>query len=254
MKLIGNSSYGKAITNKERHRTVKVGNFMDASKCVQDINFRDAVPISDDCYEIEMAKKTITENLPIQIGLFVYQYAKLRMLDFYYSFLVKYLDLCDFQMCQMDTDSAYVALAGNSIEALVKQDMREEFERDKCNWLPRDDTQEHARYDKQTPGLFKVEWVGDGIIGLCSKTYYCFKDGDGDKYSCKGINKRQNDISKQLYLDVLQKGEAASRTNRGFIIKNNVVFTYNQMRKGFSYFYPKRKVLEDGVSTTYLDI
>ena len=35
------------------------------------------VPISEDCYEVEMAKKTIKENLPIQTGLFVYQYAKL---------------------------------------------------------------------------------------------------------------------------------------------------------------------------------
>ena len=29
-------------------------------------------------------------------------------------------------------------------------------------------------YDKRTPGLFKVEWEGLGIVSLCSKTYYCF--------------------------------------------------------------------------------
>ena len=39
---------------------------------------------------------------------------------------------------------------------------------------PRTDTPEHKAYDKRTPGLFKVKWKGKGIIGLCSKTYYCF--------------------------------------------------------------------------------
>ena len=31
-------------------------------------------------------------NLPIQIGFFVYQYAKLRMLEFYYDFMDKFID------------------------------------------------------------------------------------------------------------------------------------------------------------------
>ena len=43
-------------------------------------------------------------NLPFQVGFFVYQYAKLRMLQFYYDFFDKYLDRADFQMCEMDTD------------------------------------------------------------------------------------------------------------------------------------------------------
>ena len=63
---------------------------------------------------------------------------------------------------------------------------------------PRTDTPEHKAYDKRTPGLFKVEWEGKSIIGLCSKTYYCF--GAKDKFSCKGVNKKCNDISKDKYL------------------------------------------------------
>ena len=35
---------------------------------------------------------------------------------------------------------------------------------------------------------------------------------------------------------------------------NNAMNTYTQVRDAFSYFYPKRKVLADGVSTTPLDI
>ena len=50
----------------------------------------------------------------------MYQYAKLRMLQFYFLlFLDKYLDRSDFQMCEMDTDSAYFAIAWESVESLV---------------------------------------------------------------------------------------------------------------------------------------
>lgn len=35
---------------------------------------------------------------------------------------------------------------------------------------------------------------------------------------------------------------------------DNSMYTYTQVRDAFSYFYPKRKVLEDGVTTIPLDI
>ena len=31
-------------------------------------------------------------------------------------------------------------------------------------------------YDKRTTGLFKLEWSGDGFVGLRSKKYYCSKN------------------------------------------------------------------------------
>ena len=108
-------------------------------------------------------------------------------------------------------------------------------------------------YDKRTPGLFKVEWEGDGIISLCSKTYYCFGDGK-DKFSCKGVNKKNNVINKDKYLDVTLSKRSGSGVNRGFRVMNNKMCTYVQVKNAFSYFYPKRKVLEDGVSTIPLDI
>ena len=40
----------------------------------------------------------------------------------------------------------------------------------------------------------------------------------------------------------------------GFRLKNNSIFTYSQEKIGFNYFYCKRKVLRDGISTVPLDI
>ena len=138
------------------------------------------------------------------------------------------------------------------MEELIKPELRAEFEQHKNNWLPRTDTAANKAYDKRTPGLFKTEFDGDGIISLCSKTYYCF--GRSDKFSCKGVSKKCNDINKEKYLNVLLSKESASGVNRGFRVINNVMYTYRQVKNGFSFFYPKRKVLEDGVTTVPLDI
>ena len=68
------------------------------------------------------------------------------LLQFYYDYLDKYLDCSDFQMCEMDTDSAYTAISGESVESLVKPELRAEFDQDKCDWFPRTDTPEHKAY------------------------------------------------------------------------------------------------------------
>ena len=136
-------------------------------------------------------KKKVRLDLPIQIGVAVYSLAKLRMLEFYYDCLDKYIKREDFEMVEMDTDSAYMALAEKNFDELVKPELQEEYEKDKHNWFPRTDTEENIAFDKRKPGLFKVEFEGDGIVALCSKSYFCWSDKK-NKFSCKGVNKRTN--------------------------------------------------------------
>ena len=162
-----------------------------------------------------------------------------------------FVDHRDFQYCSMDTDCAYMALSTDTLEEVVKPHLWQKYILEKNDWFPREDTPEHAAYDKWAPGLFKEEYRGDGIVALCGKTYYCF--GVEDKFSCKGINKHLNDIHKGTYMDVLLSKKSRSSTNRGFRVDNKM-YTYLQEKAGFSYFYPKRKVLTDGVSTEALDI
>ena len=45
----------------------------------------------------KMSKKIVNLDLPLQIGCFVYQYTKLRMLEFYYDFMDVFVDHRDFQ-------------------------------------------------------------------------------------------------------------------------------------------------------------
>ena len=93
--------------------------------------FHELNPIDDDAYEVQSSKKKIKLDLPLQVGFFVYQYAKLCMLQFYYDFLDKYIDRIDFEYCEMDTDSSYIAISGECVEDLVKPEMVHEFKNDK---------------------------------------------------------------------------------------------------------------------------
>ena len=104
-------------------------------------------------------------------------------------------------------------------------------------------------------GLFKIEWEGDGFVGLAAKTYYCYdiNNPDLDKYSSKGVNKTIK-LTREHYLSVLNSKEPVKSTNKGFIVKNRDMLTYAMHKDGLSYLYCKRKILDDGISTTYLDI
>ena len=68
------------------------------------------------------------------------------------------------------------------------------------------------------------------------------------------MNKKCDEINKEKYLNVQLTKQNSGGVNRGFRVVNNAMYTYTQVRDAFSCFYPKRKVNEDGVSTTPLDI
>ena len=201
MKLVGNSAYGKCATEKTKHRDVVFCNEEVASRGINSHRFRQLEPVAESVYQLTLSIKSIKFDLPLQIAFMVYQYAKLRMLQFYYDFLDFYIERPLFQYCEMDTDSAYLALARSSLDECISTDKREHFYRHRAEWFPgvccdahaseyvacrlagkewtivHPCCMERARHDKRTPGLFKVEWEGKDWrkkkVGLCSKTYYC---------------------------------------------------------------------------------
>jgi hypothetical protein len=183
---------------------------------------------------------------------------------------------------EMDTDSAYMALSGKDLASVVRPSMRREFWNEYGKWFPRPYCDEHKSafvnakvlesegssqwtplaccqqvlcYDTRTPGLFKVEFDGSGMVALNSKTYCCWRDEDNiTKYSSKGLSKKSNSFDRAHFLRVLQSGKPQSGTNRGFVLKDNTMFTYAQVRTGLTYMYAKRRVMSDGVSTSNLNI
>ena len=263
MKLIGNSGYGSVIMDKTKHRDIKyVKGERETCLVVNQDEFRNATCLGEEFYEIEMAKKKIVMDLPIQLGYFILQFAKLKMLEFNYDFLDVYVDRSDYMLLEMDTDSNYLCLSAENMRDVIKPEMRERYDHhlrglcrdDACPlYLPRECCEKHKKFDRRVPGLFKTEYEGDRMIGLCSKTYVV-GNGDEFKFSSKGINKNNVIDAWTTYEDVLTNQKSGSGINRGIRARDNTMFSYTQERSGFSYFYCKRKVLEDGISTEPLTI
>ena len=200
------------------------------------------------------------------------------MLEFMFDCIDKYIDRRDYELLETDTDSLYMALSAESLELLVPEDKKEDFFRNYHKWFPAESCPEHRESyvdikckggewkleecceklklkNKRTPGLFKTEFDGTFMICLCSKTYICGNDDTGKtKRSTKGLNKRQNPFTKEDFENVLLEQKSSGGVNISMKTNGVTMMTYAQARLGLSYFYGKRRVLEDGVSTEPLDI
>ena len=247
-KLKGNSFYGKMIENLEKHMTTK---FTRDEKLIDKIFrspfFEDLEEINAGVFEVRQRKRQVTITRPYQCGIAVYQLAKLRMLEFYYDFLDKFCDRRDFELIQMDTDSFYMALSANDFDDIIKPEMKELYKEEKKNWLVTDE------YSKRVPGLFKPEFRGKRMIALTSKCYYA-DSGRAEgvkKFSCKGVSRRQNEMSWERNRKALF-GSLDKARNIGFRKRDNHIVTYEQSKLGLSAYYDKRIVHEDGIHTSCL--
>ena len=275
-KLLGNSCYGKTLENKKKHRDVKYSDEAKTDLLMNSPFFSSMSAINEELYEVQSFKKKVSLDLPIQIGLMVYNMAKLKMLEFVYDVLKKFVDVKSYSLCEMDTDSMYMGLSAPKLEDLVIPGKEKDFfcnqhlwfpipvceehrasyiecKLQKKDWYPRPCCENRMKFDRRTPGLFKLEFQGDGIIALCSKTYYCFGE-EGAKLSCKGLSKRNNAFVKNDFMDVLNSQATGFGQNIGFRVRDHEIITYEQTRYGLSYFYAKRQVLADGISTIPLEI
>ena len=276
-KALGNSSYGKTLTNVKRFTNTRYLHPDKAAREVRKPQFKALREMSPTLQEVQSSKKKVVWNLPAHIGFFTYCYAKLRMLRFYHEVLDYYVAREDFELGQMDTDSFYFGISGDNLESVIRPDKRVEFYHNYSDWFPAKTCDDHApeyvlsrltpptsqtevapptwdapcctlrrQNDKRKPGLFKEEYHGDGIIALCSKTYYCF--GEVNKASSKGLQ-ASNNLTKDRYLRVLQSRQSSGGTNRGFRTDGRRMYTYSQDRRSLSYLYIKRPVRPDGVHT-----
>ena len=243
------------IANKEKHHDIVYVNESEISTEIIDNHFYDMTELPDGYYEVEKTKKKINLDLPIHISVFILNYAKFRMLELYYDFLDYNLSHEDFQIMEMDADSNYLGITAENIEDLIKPKLKEQFEREKHNWF----ITPLAPQGKHTPGFFKIEFKGDKMIGLCSKSYwtenFATDTAPGQvKFSMKGANKGQFKNPMPDYEHVLNTKKNFRACNSGIHSKDQTMATYKQYKNALTYFYPKRKVLEDGRSTVPLDI
>ena len=152
----------------------------------------------------------------------------------------------------------YFALSYDTLEEAVKPELLKKFKNNKKKWLSWD------KWSSREPGLFKLGKEGTHAIALCSKCYFVYDEKTAKaKMSSKGVPEKQNmpppkpSFSLKLKQDhneeLLQRYERAldgykdTATNRGFRMKDGVMYTYEQHKLGLSAY--KRWVLEGGIDT-----
>ena len=242
--------------------------------------------LDGETHEIEMKNAIIKVKDPIQIAFSVYADAKISILSFVYDFLDHYFPRSAYELICTDTDSIYFAYAEsktNSLESLIKPELRESYFRNRGKFLPSQvcekgecvelyvaaKTHEYEwvqplcchnaeMFQNRTPGLFKTEYEGDEICFLALKTYCAENDWEnlGESYSrntkqkisCKGVNKGINPLKMEDFKKVLFEGQKKEVLNRGFRF-DGTMRTYEQRKSGLSPIFIKRRVLHDCVHT-----
>ena len=214
-KIKGNSFYGEMIEDLDRRKSTKFAlEERVVDKALRSPFYRNLEEI-DGVYEIKEFKQTVMIKRPYQCGIAVYQLAKLLILELYYGFLDEYFSRQNFELCYMDTDSFYLAMSGDSFNEIVKPEMKQAYEAT-------------DKFSERAPGLFKPEFVGTRGVWRTAKCCLVQNEGNENKYSCKGVSKKHNDLHFQGYKDVLDvflKTRRYSELGRKYIDKaKNVCF------------------------------
>ena len=151
----------------------------------------------------------------------------------------------------MDTDSFNLAICGDLLDEIFRPEMKQAYEADEKNWFVTD------KFSERTTSLFKSEFVGIRGVWLTAKCYLVQNEAGKNKYSCKGVSKKQKDLHFRRYKGVL---DAFLKTKRDGELKdidkaNNVgsrayeqgMVTYEQNKLGLSAYCDMRYVLTDGI-------
>ena len=194
------------------------------------------------------------------------------MLDFYYNSFKTFFDNDKYEELEMDTDSFYLGLSEEKSEDVILSEKRAESDQLRSkhctdtftasatgNFLPKTCCNAQREHDKREPGLLEEEFRCAELLCLCCKNYCCY-DGKANKYklSSKRLNKRTledcGDGPMSEYRKLLQEAVNVTSNNRGFRTNQHSVDTYEQSKKGLSFFYPKTIVKEDGIHTKPLHL
>ena len=217
-KTAGNCGYGKCNIDKTKHNTVSFAEEENLDIHIQNPLFKTIEELEGGIHEVVKAKKKVIIDTPIQVSSAVYSYAKLSLINFW-EFINKYLIYDYYQIMETDTDSLYLALARDTLDECIKPELKSEWDQIKWNFLSSEDETlvdfngysiTRKQYDKRTPGKYKEEFNGIGMICLNAKVYHIWSDRYDEygnletKTSCKGMQKKRNKLVRDDFLKMLE--------------------------------------------------
>ena len=125
-KTKGNSGYGRTLMNKFTHTKIPFTEEENVPEHIASPFFKTLHELNGDIYEIETQKRKVLLDLPMQIGITAYSYAKLRLIEFW-QFINTHLMNDHYQLMECDMDSLYIAFAKSDIDDCVKSELKEKW-------------------------------------------------------------------------------------------------------------------------------
>ena len=197
------------------------------------------------------------------------------MLELYYNFFKKLCDTDKYEELEMDTDSLYLDLSEENLQDVILPEKRAEWNQLRSkdctddftanatvNFFPRTCCNIHKKHDKRESQVSSKKTLGvqKCCVSVAKHIVVMIKRLTSTSLAAsKWLNKRTLEecggggpMSK--YRKVLEEAVNGTPTNRGFRTIQQSVATYEQTKKGLSYFYPKRIVEEDGIHTKPLHL
>ena len=81
--------------------------------------------------KLKHTRKELLWTIRFKLFFFlILQYAKLRMLEFYYNCLTQSLNPNSFELCETDTDSICMAIITKNLNAFIRNELREQYNKE----------------------------------------------------------------------------------------------------------------------------
>ena len=127
-KLLAQRSYGEQVMHRSRHTRRKTSATKrlaaSGSKLFSKLNH-----VNNVLYEVELAKEQTEHKEQIVVGLFIMQYANLRMLELSNIFFTKGCAVNRLEELEMNTDPLHFAPAATELEESTRPEKKAEWER-----------------------------------------------------------------------------------------------------------------------------
>ena len=126
-KLMNNSVFGKTMENRNHEDMKLVTSDKKYLKYVMKPNFKDGHPFSKHLFAVEMEKREITMNKPVDLGQAILDLSKTLMYEFHYDYMrPKYGSKVN--LCYMDTNSFVYEIETEDFYRDIAKDVKKRFD------------------------------------------------------------------------------------------------------------------------------
>jgi hypothetical protein len=263
-KMMLNAAYGYDIKNEKNYAKVKLCNFKQSITSHNNNNFLSDRQISDDLYLVTYKATSYKCDTCIQSGFYTLDNAKFAYLMFYYGFCNKCLDMKQIHFIEGDTDSMYLAVAGNP-KAGIHQGFKYVhknhglYHQHYYEWFP---DQSKGKENEKKLGGVAVENEGHTMIAVAPKNYTIIKEGkanvlgkvkNDEKLKAKGLSLKKNQhITAQSFINNIENNIPVKGTNKGFGIKKDILSKYSVDKTAISGIHTKMIVLSNYLCAPYI--